>query len=238
MAKVEVTENIISQAFNKWSDKWWFQVLMVVVVLYVLASPIITVLVNNVFQKETITNTLDERDVNKVEKHQIDFEQSIQSYALAKKTMNNYLSDIDCEYMFLIEYHNGNENVITGIQFCRFDMTLEVGTGDLSYVPLEKWHDDIVARYDILLSEELSKNKLMYYTRPQFRDVDKYLNLQLEAVDAQSFALINLKNPEGRVFGSLLCVSTNEHMDLIAVHNCADELESILSKSQKYKVRS
>ena len=234
MAKVEITENIITQAFNKWSDKWWFQTLMVIVVLYVLASPIVTVLVNNVFQKENITNTLDERDDNKVNDHQIAFEQSIQSYALAKKTMNNYLSDIDCEYMFLIEYHNGNENIITGIQFCRFDVTLEVGTGDLSYVPLEKWHDDIVARYDILLSEDLSRNKMMFYTKDQFRDVDKYLNLQLEAVDAQSFALINLKNKDDRVFGSLLCVSTNEHINLIAVHDCADELESILSSNKKY----
>lgn len=228
MAKVEVTENIIMQAFNKWADKWWFQMLMVIVVLYVLTSPITTVLVNNIFQKENLTNTLDERDVNKNVDHQLSFERSIQYYALAKKTMNSYLDPIGCNYIFLIEYHNGNENVMTGIQFCRFDITLDVGVGDLSYVSLEKWRDDIVARYDILLSEELNKNKMLYYTKKDFRRVDKYLAMQLEAIDAESFAIVNLKNSKGQVFGSLLCVSEKEHINLIEMHECADELEAIL----------
>ena len=228
MAKIEATENIIIQAFNKWSDKWWFQTLMVIVVLYLLASPIITVLVNNVFQKENLTNTLDERDVNKNTDHQLSFEKSIQSYALAKKTMSNYLDLTGCDYIFLIEYHNGNENIMTGIQFCRFDVTLDVGTGDLSYIPLEKWRDDIVARYDILLSDELNKNKMLYYTKEDFRKVDKYLAMQLEAIEAESFAVVNLKNNKGQVFGSLLCVSKKDHIDLIEVHECADELETIL----------
>jgi hypothetical protein len=203
-----------------------------------LASPLVTVLVNNIFQKENITNTLDERDDNKINDHQAAFEKSIQCYALAKKTMNSYLRDIDCEYMFLIEYHNGNENIITGIQFCRFDITLEVETGELPHIPLEKYRDDIVARYDILLSEELNKNKLIFHTKDQFKEVDKYLDLQLEAINANSFALINLKNQDRRVFGSLLCISTNDHINLMAVHDCAEELETTLSNNKKYsKVR-
>lgn len=89
--------------------------------------------------------------------------------------MQEYISLTNSEYIFLIEYHNGSENVMTGVQFCRFDMTLEVPAEKSEYVPIEKFRDDIVARYDILLSEDLGKNKLLYYTQEEFEKVDRYL---------------------------------------------------------------
>ena len=89
--------------------------------------------------------------------------------------MQEYIQLTGSEYIFLLEYHNGSENVMTGVQFCRFDMTLEVPAEKSEYVPIEKFRDDIVARYDILLSEDLGKNKLLYYTQEEFEKVDRYL---------------------------------------------------------------
>lgn len=89
--------------------------------------------------------------------------------------MQEYIQLTGSEYIFLLEYHNGSENVMTGIQFCRFDMTLEVVADNCEYVQIEKFRDDIVARYDILLSEDLGKNKLLYYTQAEFEKVDRYL---------------------------------------------------------------
>jgi hypothetical protein len=54
-------------------------------------------------------------------------------------------------------------------------MTLEVSAEKSAYVPIEKFRDDIVARYDILLSEDLGKNKLLYFTQEEFEKVDRYL---------------------------------------------------------------
>lgn len=236
MKSVEATTNIITSAFNKWADKKWFQALVIIVVLYLMAAPVISPLIGNMFQKdtmsETINTTLDKRDKDSRESHKINFESSRQAYALAKHKMQDYVPIIKAEYIFLIEYHNGSENVMTGIQFCRFDMTIEVSSNTAEYVPVEKFRDDIVARYDILLSEELGKNKLLYYTRDEFEKVDKYLTYQLSTIDAQSFAVLNLKDRDGKVFGSILCVSTNaEDMNLLAVRELTAELEDIFNKN-------
>lgn len=230
---IQPTENVIITAFNKWSDKKWFQVLFIFVIVYLLVSPILSPVVSNIMQRErtsvTMNETLDIREQKAAEEHKNKYEQSIQSYAHTKKVMSSYLNEIGCEYMFLIEYHNGNENVITGIQFCRFDVTIEVSKPGMNYVPVEKFKDDIVARYDILLSDELGSNKILFYTKDEFESVDRYLAFQLGTIDAQSFAILNLRDMNGKVFGSILCASTNDTMNLLEVLSCARDIENIMN---------
>lgn len=230
------TTNIITNAFNKWADKRWFQALVIIIVIYLMAAPVLGPVINNFVQKhsmsETITTTLNERDRESREIHKANFESSRQAYALAKHKMQDYLPLTKSEYIFLIEYHNGSENVMTGIQFCRFDMTIEVSNNSTEYVPIEKFRDDIVARYDLLLSEDLGKNKLLYYKQDEFEDVDRYLSYQLSTVNAKSYAILNLKDRNGKVFGSVLCVSTNDtDINLLNVRELALELEYIFNKN-------
>ena len=232
MKNTETATNIITNAFNKWSDKKWFQGLVIFVILWMLVSPIISPIISNVFQKETITNTLDERDDRNRENHKVNFEASRQAYALAKHTMQDYIALTNSEYIFLIEFHNGSENVMTGVQFCRFDITLEVSDEKSPYVPIEKFRDDIVARYDILLSEELSKNKLLHFNQDEFDKVDRYLAYQMGYVEAKSYAILNLKDSEGKIFGAILCISTGYgDIDLLSVRELALELEDIFGKN-------
>jgi len=144
--------------------------------------------------------------------------------------MQEYIQLTGSEYIFLLEYHNGSENVMTGIQFCRFDMTLEVPAEKSVYVPIEKFRDDIVARYDILLSEDLGKNKLLYFTQEEFEKTDRYLAQQMDYVNAKSYAVLNLKDIHGKAFGSILCISTdNEQINLLAVRELAIDLENIFN---------
>lgn len=236
MKTTEATTNIITNAFNKWADKRWFQALVIIVVIYLMAAPVLGPVINNLVSKqsmsETITTTLNERDKESRRIHKLNFESSRQAYALAKHRMQDYLPLTKSEYIFLIEYHNGSENVMTGIQFCRFDMTIEVSDNTTEYVPIEKFRDDIVARYDLLLSEELGKNKLLYYRQNEFKDVDKYLSYQLSTINAKSYAVLNLKDRDGKVFGSVLCVSTNDtEINLLNVRELALELEDIFNKN-------
>lgn len=144
--------------------------------------------------------------------------------------MQEYLQQTNSEYIFLLEYHNGSENIMTGIQFCRFDITLEAVVDKSAYVQIEKFRDDIVARYDILLSEDLGKNKLLYYTQKEFGNVDRYLAQQMGYINAKSYAILNLKDAHGKAFGSILCISTdNEQINLLSVRELAVNLENIFN---------
>ena len=230
----KIPTDFLSQVLNKWGDKWWFKVLFILLVIYFIAAPIITTVINNSTQhqavSEAVTSTLDDRDERARATHKANFEASRQAYALAKKQMQEYLILTESEYIFLIEFHNGSENVMTGIQFCRFDMTLEVVKDGIEYVPIEKFRDDIVARYDILLSDELAKNKVLYYTQDQFMQVDRYLAQQMEYVHAKSYAMTNLKDKDNKIFGAILCISNDDKdIDLLAVKTLGVELEDIFT---------
>ena len=232
--ETKISENFLTKVFDKWGDKWWFKTLFTIVVVWILVGPLATTLINNSLQQkqvsEAVTSSLDDRDERNRATHRANFEASRQAYALAKHEMQEYLQLTGSEYIFLIEYHNGSENVMTGVQFCRFDMTLEVATDKSTYVPIEKFRDDIVARYDILLSEDLGKNKLLYYTQEEFEKVDRYLTQQMEYVNAKSYAVLNLKDVHGKAFGSVLCISTdNEQINLLAVRELAVDLENIFN---------
>lgn len=234
--ETKISENFLIQVFNKWGDRWWFKTLFAIAVVWLLAGPIITPIITSTFQEKTVSEavniSLDYRDERNKATHRANFEASRQAYALAKHKMQEYIQLIGSEYIFLIEYHNGTENVMTGIQFCRFDMTLEVASDKSAYVPIEKFRDDIVARYDILLSEDLGKNKLLYYNHDEFEKVDRYLAQQMEYANAKSYAVLNLKDVHGKAFGAILCISTNdEQLNLLAVRELASDLEDIFNNN-------
>ena len=235
--ETKISENFLTKVFDKWGEKWWFKTLFALAVIWILISPFVTTIMNNVFSQksvsEAVTNSLDDRDERNKAAHKINFENARQSYALAKHKMQEYIQLTGSEYIFLIEYHNGSENVMTGIQFCRFDMTLEVAADKSEYVAIEKFRDDIVARYDILLSEDLGKNKLLYFNQTEFEKADRYLAQQMDYVHAKSYAILNLKDIHGKAFGAVLCISTNdERLNLLAVRELASDLEDIFNNSE------
>lgn len=224
-----VNSNGFTLLIEKLSDKKWFQIilcfwLLVGPVLFVI-YPVINSYLNNYISKDIIIQTLDERDAQKLEEHKTLFEHSRQTYGIVKQTMNDFLPKIDAQYLFLIEYHNGAENVMTGIQFCRFDITVEVCSDGSEFIPIEKFKDDIVARYDLLLSQDLNNDKLIVYTQKDFDKVDKYLAYQLKSIEAKSFSIINLKDRNGKVFGSLVSVSNDEHIDRAEMVLCSKTIE-------------
>ncbi len=235
--ETKISENFLTKVFDKWGEKWWFKTLFALAVIWILISPFVTTIMNNAFSQkqvsEAVTNTLDDRDERNRAAHKINFENARQSYALAKHKMQEYIQLTGSEYIFLIEYHNGSENVMTGIQFCRFDMTLEVAADKSEYVAIEKFRDDIVARYDILLSEDLGKNKLLYFNQIEFEKADRYLAQQMDYIHAKSYAILNLKDIHGKAFGAVLCISTNdERLNLLAVRELASDLEDIFNNSE------
>lgn len=213
------TKWMLSEMFSRWSDKTWFQVLACVIVIYLLAAPVAGPIIYKYVNQEAVAQQAKDDE----EKHKATYTRSREIYASVRNMMKDYLPRIDCEYMFLLEYHNGAENVVTGIQFCRFDISVEVSSDSVPYVPLDKFKDDIVARYDILMSDELAESGI-FCTREEFTKKDKYLAYQLQYIDACSYAMININDMSGKTFASLLCVSTNENINRGELYRCRDAI--------------
>lgn len=238
MANDSTRDKIISSAFEKWADKKWFQVLMVVVVVYLLAAPIVGPMIyqhiNKTNTSEAVVESLKERDRLAKETHRLDFEKAKQTYGVVKEIMRDYLDKTSSDYIFLVEYHNGMENVMSGIQFCHFDMTLEVFRDGLHYVPSDKYRNEFVARYDILLNEEFeSSSKAFYYTTEDLKQVDRYLLQGINYIECESCVLINIINESDIVIGTLLFTSLDENINIPEVYKCQREIEKAFKQKNK-----
>ena len=223
-------DRIILTAFEKWADKKWFQVLIGILIIYLLAAPIAGPLIyqyiNSQNTSEAVVESLKERDRLTKEEHRLDFEKAKQTYGVVKGIMKDYLDKTSSDYIFLVEYHNGMENVMSGIQFCHFDMTLEVFRDGLQYIPSDKYRNEFVARYDILLNEEFeSSSKAFYYTTEDLKHVDRYLLQAIGYIECKSCVLINIINESGIVTGTLLFASLDENMNIPEVYKCQREVE-------------
>ena len=235
MTDPKTKEAIISKAFDKWAEKKWFQAIIAILIIYLMAAPIAGPIVYNQINKENTTESVIEgikqQKQAEAERHRIDFEKAKQAYSTAKNVLKSSLETTSSDYIFLIEYHNGVDNVVTGIQFCRFDMTLEVCREDLRYIDYSKFNDDIVARYDLLLNDDFqTANRAFYYTVEELWDVDRYLEKHILSIEGKSIVAINLTDEQGIIWGTLLFVSMDYEMCLEEVYKCRREIETIFRK--------
>ena len=222
--------DIWKSALEKWGNKTWFQVFFLfyaIVVPLFLGGYIIYRDYYNSSQEEVITTVLDERDETKKEQHKASFNEARQRYTDAKKILKTYLEPTRSDYIFYIEYHNGTENVSSEVPFCKFDVTLEVANLEKQYVPLNKFKDDIVSRYDILELNYDSDAHL--YTIEQIKTLDRYFYYQLQYIDATNVAMVNLFNGGyDEIMGTLIFVSVNGNT-LVSnkIYKCARDMENV-----------
>lgn len=235
MTDPKTKEAIISKAFDKWAEKKWFQAIVGILIVYLMAAPIAGPIVYNQINKENTTESVIEgikqQKQAETERHRIEFEKSKQAYSTAKNILKSSLETTSSDYIFLIEYHNGVDNVVTGIQFCRFDMTLEVCREDLRYIDYSKFNDDIVARYDLLLREDFQRcDKAFYYKVEDLWDIDRYLEKHILSIDGKAITAINLADIDDVIWGTLLFVSLDEKISIEGVYKCRREIETIFRK--------
>jgi hypothetical protein len=235
MTDDKTKQAIVKHAFEKWAEKRWFQVLFALFCLYLMAAPIVGPIVYNEINKQNtqvaVVQGIEEQKRDEAERHRLEFEKSKQAYSTAKNVLKSSLETTSSDYIFLIEYHNGVDNVVTGIQFCRFDMTLEVCREDLRYIDYSKFNDDIVARYDLLLREDFQTcDRAFYYKVEELWEIDRYLEKHILSIDGKAITAINLADTDGTIWGTLLFVSIDEKISMEAVYKCRREIETIFRK--------
>jgi hypothetical protein len=235
MTDDKTKQAIVKHAFEKWAEKRWFQVLFALFCLYLMAAPIVGPIVYNEINKQNtqvaVVQGIEEQKRDEAERHRLEFEKSKQAYSTAKNVLKSSLETTSSDYIFLIEYHNGVDSVVTGIQFCRFDMTLEVCREDLRYIDYSKFNDDIVARYDLLLREDFQTcDRAFYYKVEELWEIDRYLEKHILSIDGKAITAINLADTDGTIWGTLLFVSIDEKISMEAVYKCRREIETIFRK--------
>ena len=109
------------------------------------------------------------------EQEEIHNEKLIESqevYKDVKQKLRIVLKALDCEYIYLIEYHNGSENMTTSFPFRKFDVTMDICKTGVPYVNTSQLKDEHITRYDIFDNEEFVGQQFTYISRDELKTVD------------------------------------------------------------------
>jgi hypothetical protein len=230
---------IVLATINKWGDQLWFKILFCIFIIITPLAAIVSPVVSNYISdknrdmntREVINSALSDHNNNTKDQHIKDFETAKRFYAEAKKILRDDIEKSGADYIFYIEYHNGIENVITGIPFCRFDITLQVSKEN--YIMLDKFKDDIVARYDILLNDDYNIPTNAYVISiDSLNIVDKYLYLQVSTLEAKEIGFISLTDDKNRIYSTLLFISKKKNtINNIELYKIRREIEELSKKN-------
>lgn len=114
-------------------------------------------------------------DANYEKQEVIHYETLLKSdevYSEAKIKLRSTLKDVGCEYIYLIEYHNGSSNMATSFPFRKFDVTMDICKDGVPYINTTMLKDEHITKYDIFDNPEFTKQQFMYCSREDFKKVD------------------------------------------------------------------
>jgi hypothetical protein len=208
----------IKMVFEKWSKHTWFQIIigfyMVIIPIgivgYFTFDKYLLNMIESSKTSETIEVVQDELDTKKAEKHKNSLRESRHIYVQVKNLLNELMVKTDGLLIFMLEYHNGVENLTTRLPFYKFDCTI------LEYNSLKTdgkhtnnyilFNNESVYKYSILLDDALLNGDILVLSAEEFANMDGYANLILSNAKFESVVITNLENASHEIFGTLVCL--------------------------------
>lgn len=174
----------------------------------------------------------DQRATELIEQHKESYIASVDMYSQIKLVMRAQRPITGADYMLLLEYHNGSENIATGYQFCKFDITIEELSDTVPYIQIDNFKDENLYKYDILLSDQVTKSKMSSFSLEEVAALDKNLMYTLHPNEhTQQIVFYNIKH-NGMTAGTLMFMYKKDYdIDYRAITNCAADVESIITKA-------
>lgn len=203
-------------------------------VLAILLSCLVAILFivhdNNILQK--IQSDQDNRAIELVENHQDLYLASMEMYSQVKRIMKGQRPVTGADYILFLEYHNGSENIATGYQFCKFDVTIEELSDTVPYIQIDNFKDENMYKYDILLSDRVTKSKMSSFTLDEIIGFDRSLLHMLCPNDhTQQIVFYNIVY-KGITAGTLIFMYKKDYdIDYKTITNCAADIEAVISQA-------
>lgn len=178
-----------------------------------------------------IQYTIDRHEHTKFEIHKKRYQERIKVAPQINNILASYLERVNADHLFIGEYHNGEENIATGIPFCKFSMTAEYfKPGSAAFIG--KYVNENVTKYNIL--PFLLNNHMVKYSIEELETIDYYLYLQLYSLGVKSITLCSMADSEGFPMGFIGCVLyENRDVNTFELISCKDEVKNILININK-----
>lgn len=233
---IEFLLNIFQILKKKGKENWAF-------ITILLAAIVTVVFMQMNFEKKlehNIKETISNLEEIKIEEHKKGFANSIEMYYNIKNTLKHYRNKIGCEYILFIEYHNGAENIATGYQFCKFDVTISVCADTIPEIHAENYKDESLFSYDIFGNVTVSENRISSFKMDDLIKIDRHLYNQIKTATTVPISYVQSShiNYNGHRAGALVFLftdSTFNELEQIQVANCASKIENLICNKKEEK---
>lgn len=147
----------------------------VIIILLVTASILTMVYVVDNKIKHVIPETIEQTMEDQALDHEQKLIESQEIYIAVKQKLRSTLRETGCQYIYLIEYHNGSENLASAFPFYKFDVTMDVYQDGVPYIDISPLKDEHIFKYDIFDNPEFTNQQFAYCPFEDFKTIDPKL---------------------------------------------------------------
>ena len=186
---------------------------------------------------ERLGSKIIEIDNQKKEDHLEGFTKSMDTYYLIKSVMRKHRESTNADYILMLEYHNGAENIATGYQFCKFDITMEACANNVPYIQIDEYRDESIFKYDIFTYGKVSSNRLSIFSMEDIENIDPHFYYQIKNATTAPINYVITAHLYYNNFkaGAMIFLFTDNdihNINRISVSNCVSDIERILVNSK------
>lgn len=199
-------------------------VIMVIVVMLQLPGRII----------HGVGEEMESSKIEQFEEHRDLWIESRELYGKLKTLLKEERPLTGADQILFIEYHNGSENIATGYQFCKFDVSMSVRSDTTPAIYLEDFRDENIWKWDVLLNDKLTHQKISTFLVDDLRSIDEDIddkfrpNQNIECVVFYNIMCNNV------CAGTLMFIYKSfELIDYGAVVSCGTNMENIINSAMK-----
>ena len=178
---------------------------------------------------QTVEQTMEENYEKMELNHQEMLIHSEDVYSEVKQKLRTTQKDLHCQYIYLIEYHNGSQNIATTFPFRKFDVTMEVCESGAPYINISIFKDEHITKYDIFDNPDFTKQQFMMCSMDDFKNVDYKLYQNAEHNKNIKWVYTYNLYYKSQLLGAIFLMSYDK-IDLKLFVNHMHELETIFNR--------
>lgn len=178
---------------------------------------------------QTVEQTMDANYEKQETLHRESLVKSEEIYSEVKVKLRTILKDVGCQYIYLVEYHNGSSNMATSFPFRKFDVTMDICEEGVPYINTSMLKDEHITKYDIFDNPEFTKQQFMFCNRDEFKRVDYKLYQMMEHNTEVKWVYTYNLYYNNMLLGAVLVLSY-DRIDIKKFMNYMHELQTIFNE--------
>lgn len=161
--------------------------------------------------------------------HQNLWMESRDLYSSVKSMMRAERPHTNADYILFLDYHNGSENISTGYQYCKFDVSISVRSDTVPVLPVEDFKDETIWKWDMLLTDAVMNHKMTSISLDDAFSIDPGMLGRIHPNEHTQYIVFYNITIDGICAGTMMFMYSDESLvDYGAVATCGARIENIV----------